>query len=64
MRDTATEETVRLDLPERNVGTCGGEEAEPQFDIASSDGSMVFFTDTQRLTANSRAGEPRTSRRT
>ncbi len=58
MRDTATEETVRLDLPEPEClahSTCGGEEAAAHFDMASSDGSTVFFTDTQQLTANSRA---------
>jgi hypothetical protein len=69
MRDTALGETVRLDAvqggsgrtPEENPGEQppSGEEAQPeaQFDMASSDGSMVFFTDTQRLTADSRAGE-------
>jgi hypothetical protein len=67
MRDTATESTVRLDLPEPkclNAGTCGktpglgGKEENPTplFDMASSDGSTVFFTDTQRLTAGSRGG--------
>jgi hypothetical protein len=59
MRDTATEETVRLDLPEAEClkeSTCGNEPAEPTFRIASSDGSEVFFTDTQRLTTDSRAG--------
>ncbi len=58
MRDTVTEETVRLDLPEAEClkeGTCGSEPAEPHFKIASSDGSRVFFTDTQRLTADSRS---------
>jgi hypothetical protein len=70
MSDTAAgkTESVRLDLPEAEclkAGTCGtvgkkpnGEEKPPlpRFDIASSDGSEVFFTDTQRLTADSRAG--------
>jgi hypothetical protein len=58
MRDTALEETVRLDLPEAECfkeHTCGSEAAKTQFNMASSDGSMVFFTDTQRLTADSRA---------
>jgi hypothetical protein len=60
MRDTALEETVRLDLPEPEClkeGTCGSEYNEPRFDMASSDGSVVFFTDTQRLTADSRAAD-------
>jgi hypothetical protein len=60
MRDMATgetEETVRLDLPEAQClkeVTCGSEPAHPEFDMASSDGSTVFFTDTQHLTASSR----------
>jgi hypothetical protein len=57
MRDTATEETVRLDVPEPECskeGTCGSEEVIPKFEIASKDGSEVFFTDTQHLTVDSR----------
>ncbi len=58
MRDTATEETVNLTLPEPEClakGTCGSESAYTHFDMASSDGSRVFFTDTQQLTADSRS---------
>ena len=57
MRDTVTQETVRLDLPKAEClkeGTCGSEKTRPHFDMASSDESRVFFTDTQRLTADSR----------
>ena len=53
MRDTVTGETVRLDAAQgvsepAGVGTA-------QFQSASSDGSRVFFTDKQRLTADSTA---------
>ncbi len=65
MSDTATGETktVRLDAPELKClkeGKCGGGAAEPVFQVASSDGSKVLFTDTQRLTENAGAetGEP------
>jgi len=62
MRDTATEETVRLDTVQGGSGKVPertGVEAEPEanFDIASTDGSRVFFTDTQELTPGSRAGD-------
>ncbi len=58
MRDTATEETVNLTLPEPEClakSACGSERADTQFDMASGDGSRVFFTDTQQLTADSRS---------
>jgi sugar lactone lactonase YvrE len=53
LRDTSKGETVQLDEPAE-----GGPIAEPgkaQFQTASSDGSKVFFTDTQRLTKDSGA---------
>jgi hypothetical protein len=60
MRDTALGETVRLDTVQGGSGEAPGAGAhpveEPRFDAASSNGSTVFFTDTQRLTADSRAG--------
>jgi hypothetical protein len=56
MRDTALGETVRLDAVQGGSGQAPYSGAEPRFDIASSNGSVVFFTDTQQLTANSRAG--------
>jgi hypothetical protein len=51
VRDTAKQETVRLDVPQPGVPS-GGEPAAG-FMIASSDGSRVFFTDEQGLTAQS-----------
>ncbi|MGP0100938.1 MAG: hypothetical protein ACLPUT_04855 [Solirubrobacteraceae bacterium] len=54
MRDTVTGTTIMLDavpgLPEQEQPT-----GEAQFQTASSDGSRVLFTDTQRLTADSTA---------
>ncbi len=54
MRDTAIGETVRLDAVQ---GGSGADKATPWFDMASSDGSEVFFTDSQKLTADSSAKE-------
>jgi hypothetical protein len=53
LRDTSNGETVQLDLPAE--GPPIAESGKAQFQIASSDGSKVFFTDTQRLTSNSGA---------
>jgi hypothetical protein len=60
MRDTVKQESVRLDV--QQPGAPSGGEPEPIFQIASSDGSKVFFTDGsrsetvgQRLTAQSGA---------
>lgn len=53
LRDMVRGETVQLDAIQ------GGSEVgspEPQFQFASSDGSRVYFTDSQPLTANSGAG--------
>ncbi len=52
MRDTATHETVQLDVPQAGVN---GNGADAVFQLASSDGSRVFFTDTQPLTSTSKA---------
>src|SRR6185437_6187666 len=54
MRDTARGETVKLDVQQPGVPNGGTPYAE--FQIASEDGSRVFFTDAdqeQRLTPNS-----------
>jgi hypothetical protein len=54
LRDTTKEETVRLD--ERQPGLPSGSGSHPEFKIASSDGSRVFFTgfdQSERLTAES-----------
>ena len=52
LRDTVKGESVQLDVMQ-----AGGDEgnAGPRFQAASGDGSRVFFTDAQRLTADSRA---------
>ena len=52
LRDTARGETVQLDAAQ---GVAEPEEGSAQFQTASSDGSRVFFTDKQRLTADSTA---------
>jgi hypothetical protein len=51
MRDMKAEKTVQLDTVES--GARGGAGA-PAFQTASSDGSKVFFTDSKRLTVNSK----------
>ncbi len=48
-RDTASQTTGRLDL---GAGGSGEGESRPVFNGASADGSVVFFTDSQRLTAD------------
>jgi WD40-like Beta Propeller Repeat len=50
LRDTTAGKTVRLDVPEGDADGFG--EADPIFQGASADGTVVFFTDTQRLTAD------------
>jgi hypothetical protein len=47
LRDTVAGESVRLDVVQSGAG---GGIANPAFNIASADGSVVFFTDTQQLT--------------
>jgi DNA-binding beta-propeller fold protein YncE len=54
LRDVATGETVQLDAPQGGSESPGdGEQA--RFQLASSDGSRIFFTDRQPLTGNSGA---------
>jgi hypothetical protein len=53
LRDTVSEETVRLDVPQPGAPPESG--SEPEFQDASSDGSRVFFTDTAPLTEDSGA---------
>ncbi len=48
-RDTASQTTGRLDLV---AGGSGEGQSRPVFNGASPDGSVVFFTDSQRLTAD------------
>jgi NHL repeat/WD40-like Beta Propeller Repeat len=52
MRDTVKGQTVQLDAVEEGTGS---NEAKPVFQDASSDGSRVFFTDSQQLTKDSGA---------
>jgi hypothetical protein len=52
-RDMSTRETVRLDVPE--AGVTAIDEPEPEFQGASADGSLIFFTDSQNLTPHSHA---------
>lgn len=64
LRDTAKDKTVQLDAPEPGCpqgtgeGECEGGHAH--FQIASADGSRVYFTDERRLTkdAGARTSEP------
>ena len=53
MRDVSRGQTVQLD---ENRGGGGGAPS-PEFQFASSDGTEVFFTDTENLTADSTATE-------
>jgi hypothetical protein len=53
MRDTTAEETVQLDAAQSRCITC--ESGGGQFQIASTSGSRVFFTDSRRLTLDSGA---------
>ena len=56
MRDTLAQKTIQLDLVEAGCGGCGGGGTEPDFQLASSNGSRAFFTDTKRLTADASPG--------
>jgi hypothetical protein len=59
-RDMGISRTVQLDVPEGNCAVCGSGSAGAEFQIASSDGLRVFFTDTQKLTegAGASPGSP------
>jgi len=48
LRDTHLEETVRLDVVQEGVSISGA--ARPAFQAASSNGTVVYFTDSRRLT--------------
>jgi WD40-like Beta Propeller Repeat len=58
VRDTTKGETVQLDTPEEGFTPETG--PDPVFQTASANGSMVFFTDEQKLTKDSTAsaGKP------
>ena len=53
VRDTAKARTLQIDVPE--AGLAVPERGEALFQTASADGTRVFFTDPQRLTADSTA---------
>ncbi len=53
VRDSQTGETLQLD---KVLSGSGAGTPDATFQSASADGSRVFFTDTQRLTASSQAG--------
>jgi hypothetical protein len=53
MRDTTTHKTIQIDTPCAVV--CGGGPQNPEFQIASTGGNRVFFTDTQKLTEDGKA---------
>ena len=58
MRVTTSGALLQLDSPEAECvakGGCKAGEAKPEFQLASSDGGRVLFTDTQRLTVGSGA---------
>lgn len=52
VRDTSRGETVQLDVAEEGSAAEEFERPAPQYQTASADGSVVFFTDAQRLTTN------------
>ncbi len=54
--DVLTGETLQVDEPNSNA-PMSKVQPRPDFETANADGSKVFFTDTQRLTANSNASE-------
>jgi DNA-binding beta-propeller fold protein YncE len=58
MRDTTSGETIEIDAPA--AGVTPEPEGKPVFQDANADGSMVFFTDTVKLTEKSTAsrGKP------
>ncbi len=55
VRDTAGQTSGRLDLV---AGGSGEGESSPAFAGASADGSVVFFSDSQRLTADASPADP------
>lgn len=51
LRDATSKETIELDTPQGGSGSAG----HAQFEDASSDGTRVFFTDSEQLTGDSHA---------
>ncbi len=60
VRDTVNQETSRLDVVQPGAGGEGAR--NPIFNGASADGTAVFFTDAQRLTADSSAPDSNATR--
>jgi hypothetical protein len=58
LRDVSVPQTVQLDMVQ--AGASGAGVAAPFYQAASSDASKVFFTDNQRLTADSGGSEKTT----
>jgi sugar lactone lactonase YvrE len=54
VRDTVLGKTLQLDAKEAGCGSCEG--GHGRFQLASADGSRVYFTDGRRLTEGSGAG--------
>ncbi len=54
MRDTATGRTLQLDAAVAPIAEPGEEESEVGFQAANSEGTKVFFSDTARLTEDSK----------
>ena len=60
MRDMTSGEALQLDVPEAECvakGKCVGGAVGAEFQVASSGGERVFFTDTQQLTLGSGASD-------
>jgi hypothetical protein len=53
LRDMAREETVQVDAAQTGCGSCGS--GKGKFQVASADGSKVFFIDHSKLTTDSGA---------
>jgi hypothetical protein len=54
--DTATGHSVQVDVPEGGSSNPANESEEATFDMASTDGSKVFFTSNAPLTSNANVG--------
>jgi hypothetical protein len=54
MRDLSVGKTLQLDVPDAECeeASCGEGADDPEFQLASSEGSRALFTDTQKLTPN------------
>jgi hypothetical protein len=55
--ETATQRSVRLDVPEAGCHECGGGNVAPILQTMNNEGSRVFFSDKQQLLPGAGAGE-------